>query len=258
VLFNDQGSITPPVLLAISQPAHALISGRILTAWAERLHPDTVLAAEQHDIAWLDWEVSPTFDPETGRPHFFRAIGAASHAPMWERGVDRALAAWGRRAALLVSRHGSTIYERFSDRHRSIGAEARTEDEQAAQDYLARNRPRQETWARALGLDADALAREADLLAFADTLSLILCGAIPAPPRLDVAGQTLALTAVPDTVGALSLDPWPFVPDELAIEIEARALPASGRFPDEPSMRTWLADPDRATARFWLRRGASS
>ncbi len=247
MLFNDQGSTTPPALLAITQPAHALISGRILAAWGAPLHADTVLAAEQHDIAWLDWEVSPSFDPETGRPHFFRHIGAASHAPMWERGVERALAAWGRRVALLLSRHGSTIYERFSDRHRSSGTIARTEDDRAAQAYLARHRQLQDGWMRALGLEAEDVAREADLLAFVDILSLVLCGALPAPSRLDVAGRTVILKAVAGTINAYSLAPWPLAVDEIVFETEARALPASGRFPHQAGMRAWLADPSRVT-----------
>lgn len=256
MLFDDQGSTRPSAVLAISQPAHALISGRILGAWAEPLHERLVLAGEQHDVAWLDWEVSPTFDAATGRPHLFRDIGAALHAPMWERGVDRACAAWGRRVALLVSRHGATIYERFGDRHRSAGATARTEDDRAAQDYLRRHRSLQEEWARTLGLDADAVAREADLLAFADTLSLVLCGALPMPPRLDVAGRTIRLTPFPDAPDTYGLDPWPFKPNEITFETEARALPRSGRLADEPAMRAWLTDPARVTVRSGLRRAA--
>ncbi len=254
MLFNDQGPARPGEVLAISQPAHALISGRILGAWAEPLHEQTVLAAEQHDLAWLDWELAPTFDPATGRPHVFRDVGAALHAPMWERGVDRARAAWGRRVALLLSRHGSTIYERFGDRHRSAGADARSEDDRAAQDYLGRHRALQDAWARALGLDADAVAREADLLAFADTLSLVLCAALPVPPRLDVAGRAIAVTACPDAADTYSLAPWPFVADAIDFEVEARALPPSGRFADEPGLRAWLADPTRVVARSALRR----
>lgn len=256
MLFNDQGSTRPSTVLAISQPAHALLSGRILGSWAEALHEQLVLTGEQHDIAWMDWEMLPTFDAATGRPHFFRDIGAALHAPMWERGVDRALAAWGRRVALLVSRHGSTIYERFSDRHRSAGPDAKTEDDRAAQDYLGRHRALQETWARALRLDADAVAREADLLAFADTLSLVLCGALPMPRRLDVAGRTIQLTAAPHAPDSYGLDPWPFTSDEITFEIEARALPSSGRLVDEDGMRAWLADPARVTARSRLCRTA--
>ena len=255
MLFNDQGSTRPSVTMAISQPAHAVISGRILRAWAEPLHEETLLAAEQHDIAWLDWEVSPSFDPMTGRPHFFRAIGAAQHVPMWERGVDRAYAAYGRRVALLVSRHANTIYERFSDRHRSADAIGKLADEQAAEDYLRRHRPQQEQWARALGLDADAVTREAGLIAFADNLSLVLCGAIPAPPQLDVTGAPIRPTRVPDIENAYTLDPWPLSVDEIIFETEARALPPSGRFEDEAGMRVWLAHPARTLARSTLRRG---
>ena len=253
MLFSDQGSTRPPVTLAISQPAHAFISGRILDAWAEPLHEHMILAAGQHDIAWLDWEVSPTFDASTGRPHAFRDVGAALHAPMWERGVERAHAAWGRRVALLVSRHGSTIYQRFSDRHRRVG-DARAEDERAAEGYLRRQRSLQDDWARALGVSADAVAQEADLLAFADTLSLVVCGALPAPPELDVVGRTIRISAISSAPDAYGLDPWPFVPDEMVFEIEARALPPSGRLPDEAGMRAWLADPTRAVARSRLLR----
>jgi hypothetical protein len=64
------------------------------------------MAAEQHDIGWLDWETEPTFNPGTGRPHLFREVGAAAHAPMWTKGVQRACDAWGTHVALLASRHG--------------------------------------------------------------------------------------------------------------------------------------------------------
>ena len=245
MLFNDQGEAAPDVILAISQPAHALVSGHILAAWAEPLDERVVLAAGQHDIAWLDWEVTPSFDPVTGRPHLFRDIGAALHAPMWERGVDRALAAWGRRVALLVSRHGSTIYRRFADRHRSAEVDALAEDERAAADYLRRHGSLQAAWARDLGLDADTVARDADLIALADTLSLVVCGAIPALPTVAVGQGTMRLSSVSGAPDTYSLDPWPFTPDALSFETEARPLPAAGRFADEPEMRAWLADPVR-------------
>ncbi len=104
--------------LAITQPAHALVSGQLLRAWgaAGFARPDpaeeVVTAAAQHDVAWMGWEAAPTLDPETGRPALFRRVGARVHAPMWAEGVRLALAAWGPWAALLVSRHGSLIYTR--------------------------------------------------------------------------------------------------------------------------------------------------
>ena len=247
MLFSDDGAAQPGAALAISQPAHALVSGQLLAAWGRPLDERVVLAAGQHDVAWLDWEVAPSFDPQTRRPREFRTIGAAEHAPMWERGVERALAAWGRRVALLVSRHGSTIYRRFSDRHRSAGGPGLAADEAAARDYLSRHQRLQDDWAGALGLDADAVAHDADLIAFADTLSLVLCGALPASSRLDIGQQPIMLSAHPD--GTFGLDPWPFAVDRLSVEIEARPLPASGRFADAAAMQGWLADPARTMLR---------
>ena len=53
----------PSGVLAISQPTHAWISGQILRAWDEALSEPLLLAGEQHDIGWLDWETAPTFNP---------------------------------------------------------------------------------------------------------------------------------------------------------------------------------------------------
>jgi hypothetical protein len=78
-----------------SQPAHAWISAQLSRAWAEPLAEPLLLAPEQHDIGWLNCEAAPTFDPETGRHHLFRHVGAATDAPMWARRVEQALVAWG-------------------------------------------------------------------------------------------------------------------------------------------------------------------
>jgi hypothetical protein len=142
----------PSGVLAISQPTHAWISGQILRAWHEALSEPLLLAGEQHDIGWLDWETVPTFNHETGRPHLFREIGAAVHSPMWRQGVERALGAWGAHVAVLVSRHGGVIYRRYTDRHRIGEADAA-----AAQTYLETQAPLEAAWAKTLGLDAAAL-----------------------------------------------------------------------------------------------------
>jgi len=75
--------VQKPGVIAISQLTHAWISGRLLRAWDEALSEPLLLAAEQHDLGWIDWEVAPSFDETTGRPHLFRDVGASSHAPMW-------------------------------------------------------------------------------------------------------------------------------------------------------------------------------
>lgn len=234
-------------VIAISQLTHAWISGQLSSAWNETLPRPLLLAAEQHDIGWIDWEVAPSFDEKTGRPHLFRDVGASSHAPMWAKGVDRALGAWGSHVALLVSRHGGVIYRRYAGRHRLAEADA-----VAAQNYLQTQAAKEETWARMLGFDETRLAAESALVAFVDTLSLALCGELHAPIDIeapDRAGgmRTLRLVERPGRPFDFVLSPWPFRESALTVEGEARALPAEGRFPDEATMRSWLEAPERVT-----------
>ena len=255
-------------ILAISQPAHAWISGQLLRAWATPLDEHLLLAAEQHDIGWLDWETVPTFDLATGRPHLFRDVGAATHAPMWARGVDRACAAWGRRVALLVSRHGTTIYTRFTTRHH-LGAD----DTAAIHHYLQTQGALQAEWTRALALDQATLDHDTDLIALSDTLSLALCGELDVPLVLDapildapildapildapILDAPILDAPVPEALGRVgamagltvgrrgedfTLAPWPLRPPTLTVEAEARALPSAGRFPDAAAMQAWHA-----------------
>ena len=235
--------------LAISQPAHAWISGQILAEWHISLDPSLVLAAAQHDLAWLDWECAPTFDPRTGRPHLFRDVGAAVHAPMWTRSVDRAFHAWGARPALMISRHGGVIYRRFTDRHRLNPADA-----VAADRFLRDQAPKEAAWAALLDLDDQVLAHDTSLIAFADTLSLVFCGELTAPLDIDAPGIGLLRVAADGAAQAFTLSPWPFRTEAVAFQAEARLLPSAGRFADEASMQGWIADaancvPFRVTAR---------
>lgn len=248
----------PSGVLAISQLTHAWIAGQILRAWSEGLGEPLLLAAEQHDIGWLDWETAPTFNPETGRPHLFREIGAAVHSPMWRQGVERALSAWGAHVALLISRHGGVIYRRYTDRHRASQADAA-----AAQTYLETQAPIEAAWAGTLGLDAATLQNETTLVALVDTLSLALCGELKTPiqveaPRADGGTETLRLTERPGGSFDFVLSPWPFRTDALTVEGEARPLPAAGRFADEAAMRMWLQAPKRTVFRARLMSAAAT
>jgi Protein of unknown function (DUF3891) len=239
----------PSVVLAISQPTHAWISGQILRAWDESLDEPLLLAAEQHDIGWLDWETAPTFNPETGRPHLFREIGAAVHSPMWLQGVERALGAWGVHVALLISRHGGVIYRRYIDRHRTGEADAT-----AARAYLETQAPIEAAWAEMLGLNPATLEKQTMLVALVDTLSLALCGELKTPIELEVPSEaegtrTLRLLEQPGHSFDFLLSPWPFKREVLTVEGEARALPATGRFADDTTMRAWLKSTERKVFR---------
>jgi hypothetical protein len=253
MMFLDHpgGAGAAPAVLAISQPTHAWVAGQLLRAWAPRLDDLLILAGEQHDIAWMDWERDPSFDPATGRPHLFRAVGAKIHGPLWAEGVQRALACWGARVAWLISRHGRLIYTRYTDRHRLS-----EEDGAAVARYLAEQAPLQDALAAAIGRDAASLERDSALIAFVDSLSLALCGELSLP--LDLSGPGAAGGAAAYRLErregralAFTLSPWPFRETSFFIEAEAKIIPG-GRFADEPAMRAWLAAPPRTMVQFAL------
>jgi hypothetical protein len=243
MLFRTENSH----FIAISQLAHAWIAGQLLRAWDEKLSEPLLLAAEQHDLGWIDWEAAPSFDASTGRPHLFRDVGAATHGPMWAKGVERAAAAWGDHVALLISRHGALIYRRYALRHQSAPADAAS-----VAHYLETQAVRQEAWARRLGFDEVQLTKESGLVAFVDALSLGLCGELRAPLELEAPDrsgslQKLRLTERAERSYDFVLSPWPFRERVLMLEGEGRALPTTGRFDDESSMRRWFEGPERVT-----------
>jgi hypothetical protein len=233
--------------LAISQPAHAWISGQLLRRFAAPLTETLLLAGEQHDLGWLDWERAPSFDPRAGRPPSFREVGAVEHTPMWTAGVERALAAWGPEVALLISRHGGRIYRRFGL------PSAGPEDARAIHAYLEAQAPREEAWAAASGLNAAEIDRRSELIAFVDALSLAVCGALRTPVTLDLpGGEVRVAEAGPYD---LRLSPWPFAGAAFEIQGQGRLLPPGGRFADEAAMRAWIASPERESFRTRLAPG---
>jgi hypothetical protein len=243
MMYRNEGERT----LAVSQPAHAWISGQLLRRFAAPMSETLWLAGEQHDIAWLDWETAPSFDPATGRPPSFREVGAVTHAPMWTAGVERALAAWGPQVALLISRHGGRIYRRFGLPH------AGPEDAEAIGAYLAGQAPREAEWAAACGLDEAELERQSGLIAFVDALSLAVCGDLRTPAELQAPGAAVRL--VEAGPWDFRLSPWPFEGGAFVVEGQGRPLPAAGRFPDEAAMRAWIASPARGAFRSRLAPG---
>lgn len=231
--------------LAVSQPMHALVSGQMLRAWGaagfaqpEPLE-DLATACAQHDVAWMGWEAEPSFDPTTGRPHVFRAVGARIHAPMWAEGVERALASWGPLVALLVSRHGSLIYARYDDRHQD-----HPDDGAAARHYRESQAAKQATLIAQLGLTPAQVEAASALVAVTDALSLAVCGGIVTmggigrAPRAD--GTLVDLTLI-EREGELAIAPWPFRMPRVSLTWRARRFAPGTRWADASAMRGGLA-----------------
>ena len=233
--------------LVIGQPAHAWVSGQLARAWGNDAFPapsprePVCLATEQHDVGWADADLAPLLD-DAGRPRSFLDVPRPAHLGIW-RGAAHRLIAQSRYAALLVSLHGTSLYERWVD------PDAHPPDvAEAIRDYLTGQRGLQAELAA--GLDAEEVDRNRRLLLALDHLSLALCHGRDAEIA-DVPGAGGALTlrvaladtapiaagarddrAVPGDVPAtgVTVAPWPFAAAAVVVGCEARRLP--GTFAD--------------------------
>src|SRR3954453_19182237 len=99
-------------VICIGQPAHAFLSGQLAAAWRPRPEPfeEVVLAAAQHDAGMADWDAAPELNPETGLPQSFMEMDLGTHLRLWTHAPRRVLPQ-SRYAAVLVSMHGTALYE---------------------------------------------------------------------------------------------------------------------------------------------------
>lgn len=219
-------------VLAIGQPAHAWVSGQLARAWGNErfgaVEPweEVCLAAEQHDLGMAAWERAPTLNPETGLPRSFMELTLDEHLAIW-RSAAPLVRSQSRYAAVLVSMHGTALYERRDH------ARLAPDEVERVEAFLAEQRALQDELAA--GFDADLVRRNQRLIWTWDSLSLgLLLGWAP-----------FELTAVPAADGAVdisvtdgTLDPWPFNTPRLTVRCDARRL--AGRYPDEDTMRDSL------------------
>ncbi|HEX2087936.1 MAG TPA: DUF3891 family protein, partial [Solirubrobacteraceae bacterium] len=171
----------------------------------------------------------------TGRPHSFMEMPLAVHLALWSAAPQR-LFTQSRYAALLVSLHGTALYER-RDLTRMTGADA-----DAVRAYLAGQRALQRRLAAEVGAGEEELRRNQRLVWTWDWLSLALC--------LDWAPASLEDL----TLAGGTLDPWPFAADELVVRCEGRRL--EGRYADAAALHAALERAPRVQLEFALASGA--
>ncbi len=240
-------------VIAIGQASHAWLSGQLARAWGnERFGPvepyeEVCLGAEQHDVGMVEWDLAPTLDHETGRPHSFLEMPLATHLELWSRAPSLMLPQ-SRYAALLVSLHGSGLYQQRDQSRMS------TDDAASVRRYLAEQRDFKQRLIAELGEPPARVERNRRLVATWDSLSLGLCldwapTPLTATPSVDDAID-LHLAPLPGAPGRLRLDPWPFAAPSVRVHCEGRRL--EGRFTDEEEMRAALAQAPWVTVRFEL------
>ncbi|HEX8647818.1 MAG TPA: DUF3891 family protein [Thermoleophilaceae bacterium] len=222
--------------IAIGQPSHAWLSGQLARAWdpAPRPFDEVCLAAEQHDIGMAEWDLAPTLNRETGLPHSFMEMPLDLHLELWSAASSK-LVAQSAHAALLVSMHGTALYE-MRDLDRMEPADAAK-----VRRFFAERRAEQDGLLGALGLTREDVRAGQRLVWTLDYLSLALCldwaptVARGAPLR----GGEADLRIEPGGEGRVLLDPWPFRDEAVRVRCEGRRL--AGGFADEAEMRRAVA-----------------
>jgi uncharacterized protein DUF3891 len=244
-------------VVAIGQPSHAWLSGQLARAWGNdrfgSLAPreEVCLAAEQHDIGMAAWDAAPTLNAETGLPHSFMEMPLETHLELWRRAWELALPQ-NRYAALLVSMHGTALYEM-----RDL---AKLDERRAAlvRGYLADQRDVQAWLLDALGRPS-GVARNQRLVWTWDAFSLALC--LDWPPHtlrsVPAAGGDevdVELTSVGERT--VQVNPWPFAEELVRVRTEGRVLVR--RFDDEGALHTALRDAPWTAIEFELVPGAAN
>jgi hypothetical protein len=242
-------------LICITQPNHAWLAGQIAQVWGNENfgqflpRKEVCLCAEQHDIGWLLWEKAPTLNPQTGYPHNFTEVSTQAHINIWLNAKQFALLL-GRYVALLVSLHGTGLYERFTSWQNSPIST------QIVQDFLKQEYAFQKELIAVLQKDEyyatyvtpEVIERNRKLVATWDALSIIFCQGFTSKqqvlqqvPTIN-SESTLRLTLLEDQDNhqQVAVTPWPFQQDEVKLVYEGQLLQHA--FNDEKAMREALMD----------------
>jgi hypothetical protein len=222
--------------VCITQPHHAWIAGQLARSWGNdrfgsiEPYEAVCLGAEQHDIGWVTWENAPTLNPETGYPRAFTEVPPEVHTRLWANAKHLAMP-MGRYATLLVSLHGTGLYERFTHWKRSPDStrvvEAFLQEEREFQrQFIDRLK---EDPAYSPHVTPEAIARNRQLVATVDALSLAICIGVTSEKTIDrvptATGETrLTLRAIDGDPNSLSIDPWCFRDEGVNVAIEGRIL----------------------------------
>jgi hypothetical protein len=166
------------------------------------------------------------------------------HIDIWT-GAKQLAMPWGRYVTLLVSLHGTGLYERYR------GWQNSTESAQVVQEFLNNEYAFQQQLIATLLNDSyyapyvtpEVIKHNQKLVATWDALSLILCQNVSGEQQVEqvptVDGETvLKLTHVNDDPHQITISPWPFQESEVTVVYEGRLLRET--FTDEAAMREAL------------------
>jgi hypothetical protein len=219
-------------LIVISQPAHAWLSGQLARAWGNENFPapseETCMAAELHDIGFLQWEQLPTLNPATGLPHTFMDLPAQTHLDIWTAGIQQMMR-FGRYAALLVSLHFAGLARKhMCDEPATAELTRKFLDAQGEIQTTLSTSLRNDYYYGPVSSDETFRCNQ-ELVSLWDWMSLLLCMRTRQEKSLgsvSSAATSAELKLVPlDEDGArFGVGPWPFRGDSVKLVCEGRRL----------------------------------
>jgi Protein of unknown function (DUF3891) len=249
-------------VIAISQTAHAWISGQMARHWGNEdfsgFAPAEPLcyAAEQHDRGFLDWERQPTLNLKNGLPHTFENIPLRLNLELRKKSILELKA-----VSLYASLVTSMYFARAMGKDHPVESH---EDRQRIAEFVAEQKMLQRDLLGSLRKDPylrpacsdQAIEYHRRLLAAWDQLSEQLCR----NPE-----STFSVDNVPTTLGKscrlfvkpmdpdsreVKLEPWPFSKSRVQLSCEGHVL--NRRFSSEADLRKYLRDTERVSVIYTL------
>lgn len=258
-------------LLLVLQTDHSRIAGLLAAHWGNEqfaeLSPfaSMVLAAQEHDSGWWDWEIKPTLNGER-RPLDY--IGSTRWlGPVWVdfyRNVIDRVAARDLYAGYMVSMHGDALITQGMGLLPNLPD---LSDKPAFREFIAEQKTFREQLRQRLADDQDFRAATSDghlwtnfkLMEVFDQLSQYVCNRyplsstarkqpsntlsdVPIPTRPGQEDTRLNLEVLDDGATAV-VRPWPFDVEVLPITFTARLVPNRAYESDEEFLRHFYKGP---------------
>jgi hypothetical protein len=257
-----QNSFAADRVIAISQTAHAWVSGQLARQWGNEYFPSFApaeplcYAAEQHDRGFLDWERRPTLNLQSGLPHTFENIPLSLHVELRKKSILE-LKAVSRYASLVTS-----LY--FAKAARKQNPVRSHEDRQRITEFLEEQQALQRNLLDSLRKDPylrsacsdRAIEYNRRLLAAWDQLSVELCRnpdcqfSVKDVPTVLERSCRILVTPMDTNSGEFRLDPWPFSKARVELTCEGHVL--DRRFSSEADLRTYLKGAERVSVIYTL------
>jgi hypothetical protein len=216
----------------ITQRSHGLLAGQICYHWKQKLRPEiwmeTLVATIEHDDAFSEFERDEALLNKNGGPVNFKM---REFEPLKCDQLLRMALTKSMYIGLLTSRHIQFLYGESAD--------------QAAKKYCRELQKKDGIWLKELSITEEETSKAYAILEWCDALSLLICQQMIQPEnrKIEISSgpedQCYQLHAPAEKV--LTVEPWPFEPDEFEIHYESRLIPQLA-FTSEQEFRKALMD----------------